>query len=142
MLSTLGQIAANIINRSPNVSERIWAKLKDTLGKDATDEQWSIYFATHSSDQTAELCGLMFVPGWGYAEFYERDGKKYPVRTVEEPVGIGFEPISHLVGTDELEAAIDGKSGNYPDEMFAGYLPVDKLFKMSDEEIRIELDIR
>lgn len=142
MLSIVGHISANIINGSPNVSERIWAKLQDVLGKDATDDQWSVYFATHSPDKIAELCGLVFVPGWGYAEYYEHNGVKYPVRAVEEPVGGGFEPITHWVGTLELKDAIDGESGGYPDDEFSGYLPVDELFKMSDEEIRIELDIR
>jgi hypothetical protein len=142
MLSIKGQIVANIINKSPNVSERIWAKLQDILGKDATDDQWSVYFATHSADQTAELCGLMFVPGWGYAEYYEHNGVKYPVRAVEEPVGEGFEPITHWVGTLELKDAIAGESGGYPDDEFSGYLSVELLFTKTDEEIRNILDLR
>jgi fermentation-respiration switch protein FrsA (DUF1100 family) len=76
---------------------------------------------------------------------------KLPAIAVSGPFGACKEQSSGLYAQTMAErgflaVAFDpsftGESGGYPDDEFSGYLPVDELFKMSDEEIRIELDIR
>jgi hypothetical protein len=137
-LSMKAQIAANCINKS-YVGSRMWAKLTEIVGKDATVQDWDRFLCKNTADQLAEICGVWFFPGWGHAEYIEYKGVVYPTREVEEPVGEGFLPVKHTISTTDLREVVE--DDEYPDTEISGYLPIGDLFNMTDEQIRETFDL-